>query len=67
MVARMVLPRATPALLIRIVGWPRVERMDEAAEAIAEGEERSHLKRRTDGGAVVFEGMGLVEMFDTCT
>jgi hypothetical protein len=45
------LPRATPALLISIVGLPRVERIEEATEAMAEGEEMSHLKKRTDGGA----------------
>jgi hypothetical protein len=28
-----------------------VARIEEAAEAMAEGEERSHLKKRTDGGA----------------
>jgi hypothetical protein len=49
--SKMVLPRATPALLIKTVGLPRVERMDEAAEAIASGEVRSHLKKRTDDGA----------------
>jgi hypothetical protein len=49
--SRMVLPRATPALLINTVGLPRVERMDEAAEVIAFGEVRSHLKKRTDDGA----------------
>jgi hypothetical protein len=53
-VSRIVLPRATPALLMRIVGLPSVERMDEAASAMAEGEERSHLKKRTDGGAGCF-------------
>lgn len=47
----MVLPRATPALLTRIVGAPSVARMDEAASAMADGEERSHLKKRTEGGA----------------
>jgi hypothetical protein len=50
-VSRMVLPRATPALLMRIVGAPSVERMDEAASAMEEGEERSHLKKRTEAGA----------------
>lgn len=30
---------------------PRVERMAEEAEAMEEVEERSHLKKRTDGGA----------------
>ena len=50
-VSRMVLPRATPALLIRMVGLPNVERMEEAASAMAEGEERSHLKKRTEDGA----------------
>lgn len=50
--SRMVLPRATPALLMRTVGLPREERMASAAEAIALGEDRSHLKKWTDGGAV---------------
>ena len=52
-VSSIVLPRATPALLIRTVGFPREERMEDAALAMAEGEERSHLKKRTDGGAVI--------------
>lgn len=47
----MVLPRATPALLIRMVGVPRVERMDEAEEEMDCGEERSQWKKRTVGGA----------------
>jgi hypothetical protein len=47
----MVLPRATPALLIRTVGFPSVDRIEDAAEAMASGELRSHLKKRTEGGA----------------
>jgi hypothetical protein len=42
--SRIVRPRATPALLMRTVGFPSVERIWEAAEAIEEGEERSQLK-----------------------
>lgn len=49
--SRIVLPRATPALLMRTVGLPSEERMDEAAEAMASGSVRSHLKKRTDDGA----------------
>jgi hypothetical protein len=49
--SRMVLPRATPALLIRTVGFPSVDRIEDAAEAMASGELRSHLKKRTEGGA----------------
>jgi hypothetical protein len=49
--SRIVFPRATPALLTRTVGLPRAERMDEAAEAMADGDVRSHLKNRTDDGA----------------
>ena len=52
-VSRMVFPRATPALLMRTVGLPREERMDDAAVAMEVGEERSHLKKRTEDGAVV--------------
>lgn len=44
MVSRIVLPRATPALLMRIVGFPRVLRICEAASEIDEGEERSQWK-----------------------
>jgi hypothetical protein len=47
----MVLPRATPALLISTVGLPSVERMEDAAEAMEEGDERSQWKKRTEGGA----------------
>lgn len=50
-VSRIVLPRATPALLMRMVGFPSVERMEAAAEEMEDGEERSHLKKRTVGGA----------------
>lgn len=53
MVSRIVLPRATPALLIRMVGLPRVERMEEAASLMEDGELRSHLKKRTEDGAVL--------------
>jgi hypothetical protein len=49
--SRMVLPRATPALLMRTVGLPRVERIWEQAVEMEVGEERSHLKKRTEGGA----------------
>jgi hypothetical protein len=41
---RMDFPRATPALLIRTVGAPRVVVMDWAAEAMEEGEARSQWK-----------------------
>lgn len=47
----MVLPRATPALLIRIVGLPSVDRICEAASLIEPGEERSQWKKRTEDGA----------------
>jgi hypothetical protein len=40
----MVLPRATPALLMRTVGLPSVERMEEAADDMEDGEERSQWK-----------------------
>jgi hypothetical protein len=43
-VSRMVLPRATPALLMRMVGLPSVLRMDEAASLMEEGELRSQWK-----------------------
>lgn len=57
-VSRIVLPRATPALLIRIVGLPRVARICEAASLIEEGEERSHLKKRTEeGAAIIYQRM----------
>jgi hypothetical protein len=36
---------------MRTVGFPSVERIEEAASAMASGELRSHLKKRTDGGA----------------
>jgi hypothetical protein len=42
--SRMVLPRATPALLIRTVGLPSVERISDAAEAMESGEDRSQWK-----------------------
>lgn len=51
--SRIVLPRATPALLIRTVGLPSVERICEQAEAMESGEERSQWKKRTEGGAEV--------------
>lgn len=50
-VSRMLLPRATPALLIRTVGLPSVERTEDAADLIESGEERSQWKYRTEGGA----------------
>lgn len=53
-VVRMVLPRATPALLMRMVVLPSVERICAAALEMEAGEERSHLKKRTEGGAAVF-------------
>lgn len=59
----MVFPRATPALLMRIVGLPRESRMAEAVEAMAEGEERSHLKKWTDGGAVKVVRLDTVSEF----
>lgn len=37
---------------MRMVGLPSVERTEAAAEEMEEGEERSHLKKRTVGGAV---------------
>jgi hypothetical protein len=55
----MFFPRAQPALLTRMVGSPRVERMAEAVEAMAVEEERSHLKRWTVGGAVEVGGCQL--------
>lgn len=42
--SRMVRPRATPALLMRTVGLPSVERTLEAADAMDEGEDRSQWK-----------------------
>jgi hypothetical protein len=45
-------PRATPALLMRIVGGPRVVVIFSAAEAIEEGDERSQVMWVTVGGAV---------------
>jgi hypothetical protein len=42
--SRMVLPRATPALLMRTVGLPSVDRICEAAEVMEAGEERSQWK-----------------------
>lgn len=50
-VERMVLPRATPALLISTVGLPSWDLMAEAARAMEEGEERSQWKKWTVGGA----------------
>ena len=50
-VSRIVLPRATPALLIRIVGLPRALRICDAASLMDEGEVRSQWKKRTEGGA----------------
>ena len=50
-VSRIVLPRATPALLIRVVGLPRVLRICDAATLMDEGEVRSQWKERTEGGA----------------
>lgn len=48
---RMSLPWATPALLIRIVGAPRVVVMVFATVVMEVGEARSHLKKWTVGGA----------------
>ena len=50
-VSRMVLPRATPALLMRIVGLPMVVRIWEEAVVMEDGEERSQGKKWTLGGA----------------
>ena len=40
----MVKPLAVPALLIRIVGWPRVDRIDAAVLDTASGEVMSQVK-----------------------
>ena len=50
-VSRMVLPRATPALLMRIVGLPREARIWLAAASMEAGEERSQWKKWTFEGA----------------
>lgn len=47
----MVLPRATPALLMRIVGLPREARIWLAAASMEAGEERSQWKKWTFEGA----------------
>ena len=41
---RIVKPEPMPALLIRIVGWPRLDRMDAAVLATASGEVISQVK-----------------------
>lgn len=51
MVSRIVLPRATPALLMRIVGLPREARIWLAAASMEVGEERSQWKKWTFEGA----------------
>jgi hypothetical protein len=50
-------PLATPALLIRTVGFPMDERISLAAEAIAAVEVMSHLKKCTFDA--VFGGVSL--------
>ena len=49
--SRSVLPCTTPALLMSTVGAPMDERMEDAAEVMDAGEERSQWKKRTEGGA----------------
>jgi hypothetical protein len=51
--SRMDFPFATPALLIRTVGFPKCALISEDADAMEAGEARSHLKNLTVGWAIL--------------